>query len=167
MSFSCCKTIFASNLDWPEKGGSAVFSLWPKMGQLCYKHFHRCGSCFTLTSYMGFLFETSFISVYTYMLLCLHFHFLWKVDRMYTFLYILTVGCWQDERERETAIHQRLEKKWLGNIKIPFSTIYLNGKVCLSVFSGFLDIWTSLLKTWWFTQSLVIVWLCSCFPAFT
>ena len=51
---------------------------------------------------------------------------------MCTVLYALTFGCWQDERERETAIHQRLEKKWLGNIKIPFSTIYLNGKVSLS-----------------------------------
>ena len=53
---------------------------------------------------------------------------------MCTVLHALTFGCWQDERERETAIHQRLEKKWLGNIRIPFSTIYLNGKVSLSVF---------------------------------
>ena len=30
------------------------------------------------------------------------------------------------------AVHQQLEKKWLGNIRIPFSTVYLNGKACLS-----------------------------------
>ena len=57
-----------------------------------------------------------------------------ELDKMCTVLYALTFGCWQDERERETAIHQRLEKKWLGNIRIPFSTIYLNGKVSLSIF---------------------------------
>ncbi|KAL8612721.1 hypothetical protein ACOMHN_025372 [Nucella lapillus] len=41
----------------------------------------------------------------------------------------VVVDVLEDERERETAIHQRLEKKWLGNIRIPFSTIYLNGKI--------------------------------------
>ena len=30
------------------------------------------------------------------------------------------------------AVHQQLEQKWLGNIRIPFSTVYLNGKACLS-----------------------------------
>ncbi|PVD23406.1 hypothetical protein C0Q70_16675 [Pomacea canaliculata] len=41
----------------------------------------------------------------------------------------VVVDILEDERQRETAVHQRLEKKWLGNIKIPFSTVYLNGKI--------------------------------------
>jgi len=35
----------------------------------------------------------------------------------------------EDERRRETDIHQRLEKRWLGSITIPFSTLYNNGRV--------------------------------------
>lgn len=35
----------------------------------------------------------------------------------------------QDDRERVTTVHQRIEKKWLGSLTIPFSTIYFNGKV--------------------------------------
>lgn len=36
---------------------------------------------------------------------------------------------WQDDRQRTTNVHQRLERHWLGMIEIPFSTIYLNNKV--------------------------------------
>ncbi|KAL3869795.1 hypothetical protein ACJMK2_042432 [Sinanodonta woodiana] len=35
----------------------------------------------------------------------------------------------EDDRERGTSIHQRIEKHWLGSLKIPFSTLYLNGKI--------------------------------------
>ena len=35
----------------------------------------------------------------------------------------------QDDRERDSSVHQRIEKKWLGSLKIPFTTIYFNGKV--------------------------------------
>lgn len=35
----------------------------------------------------------------------------------------------QDDRERGSSVHQRIEKKWLGSIKIPFTTVYFNGKV--------------------------------------
>ncbi|XP_067678650.1 coiled-coil and C2 domain-containing protein 2A-like [Haliotis asinina] len=35
----------------------------------------------------------------------------------------------EDDRQRESNIHQRIEKKWLGCLKIPFSTLYHNGKI--------------------------------------
>eukprot|EP00112_Aurelia_sp_Birch-Aquarium-sp1_P013608 Seg2891.1 transcript_id=Seg2891.1/GoldUCD/mRNA.D3Y31 product="Coiled-coil and C2 domain-containing protein 2A" protein_id=Seg2891.1/GoldUCD/D3Y31 len=35
----------------------------------------------------------------------------------------------QDERQRGTNIHQRVEKFWLGGVEIPFSTVYFNSKV--------------------------------------
>ncbi|ODN05565.1 Coiled-coil and C2 domain-containing protein 2A [Orchesella cincta] len=35
----------------------------------------------------------------------------------------------EDDRRRETDIHQRLEKRWLGTISIPFSTLYTNGRI--------------------------------------
>lgn len=41
----------------------------------------------------------------------------------------VTVDVLEDNRERETNIHQRIEKKWLGSIKIPFSTVYFNNKI--------------------------------------
>ncbi|XP_063726786.1 coiled-coil and C2 domain-containing protein 2A-like isoform X2 [Symsagittifera roscoffensis] len=35
----------------------------------------------------------------------------------------------QDERDRMTTVHHRLERRWLGSIKVPFGTIYLNSKI--------------------------------------
>lgn len=35
----------------------------------------------------------------------------------------------EDDRERLSTVHQRLERRWLGNLKVPFSTLYLNSKV--------------------------------------
>jgi len=37
----------------------------------------------------------------------------------------------QDERDRSSTIYRRVERRWLGGIKIPFTTIYTNGRVCL------------------------------------
>ncbi|KAK3580952.1 hypothetical protein CHS0354_006977 [Potamilus streckersoni] len=41
----------------------------------------------------------------------------------------MVVNILEDDRERGTSIHQRIEKHWLGSLKIPFSTLYLNGKI--------------------------------------
>lgn len=35
----------------------------------------------------------------------------------------------EDDRERPTTVHQRLERRWLGSLSLPFSTLYLNSKV--------------------------------------
>ena len=35
----------------------------------------------------------------------------------------------EDEQERSCRIHQRLEKKWLGSLSIPFSSLYQNTRV--------------------------------------
>lgn len=35
----------------------------------------------------------------------------------------------QDDREHSSTIHRRIERRWLGGIKIPFTTIYTNGRV--------------------------------------
>ena len=35
----------------------------------------------------------------------------------------------EDETERGSQIHQRVEKKWLGSLSIPFSSLYRNAKI--------------------------------------
>ncbi|ESO88285.1 hypothetical protein LOTGIDRAFT_219375 [Lottia gigantea] len=41
----------------------------------------------------------------------------------------MVVDMSHDDREKGTVVHQKLEKKWLGSLEIPFSTIYLNTKI--------------------------------------
>ena len=41
----------------------------------------------------------------------------------------LIVDILQDDRLRDTNIHQRLERRWLGSFQIPFSTIYINSRI--------------------------------------
>ena len=35
----------------------------------------------------------------------------------------------QDERQRATNVHHRVERKWLGSYAVPFSTLHLNSRV--------------------------------------
>ncbi|CAM1295274.1 CC2D2A (predicted) [Pycnogonum litorale] len=35
----------------------------------------------------------------------------------------------EDDRNRDTDVHQRMERRFLGSLRIPFSTVYLNSKV--------------------------------------
>ena len=41
----------------------------------------------------------------------------------------IIVDILEDDRLRDTNIHQRLERRWLGSFQIPFSTIYSNSRV--------------------------------------
>ena len=41
----------------------------------------------------------------------------------------VVVDILEDEQQRATNIHQRLERHWLGSIELPFSTVYFNTKV--------------------------------------
>lgn len=42
----------------------------------------------------------------------------------------VSVNLLEDDAEKETVVYERLERRWLGNFKIPFTTLYLNSKVC-------------------------------------
>ncbi|XP_002731758.1 coiled-coil and C2 domain-containing protein 2A-like, partial [Saccoglossus kowalevskii] len=41
----------------------------------------------------------------------------------------VVVDMLDDDRQRATNVHQRLERKWLGSLKIPFSTVYFQGQI--------------------------------------
>ncbi|XP_065204032.1 coiled-coil and C2 domain-containing protein 2A [Planococcus citri] len=41
----------------------------------------------------------------------------------------IIVDILEDERIRDTTIHQRLDRNWLGSLRIPFSTLYFNHQV--------------------------------------
>jgi hypothetical protein len=38
----------------------------------------------------------------------------------------------EDDRARTTELYQRITSKWLGEFKIPISTIYTNHRVCIA-----------------------------------
>ena len=38
------------------------------------------------------------------------------------------------ERERDQMIRKRIARNWLGSVKIPFSNIYINGRVNKKIF---------------------------------
>ncbi|XP_035711264.1 coiled-coil and C2 domain-containing protein 2A-like isoform X2 [Folsomia candida] len=51
-------------------------------------------------------------------------------DLMFLLIYDeVPVDLLEDDRRRETDIHQRIERRWLGSITIPFSTLYTNGRI--------------------------------------
>nr|CAD7446120.1 unnamed protein product [Timema bartmani] len=53
-------------------------------------------------------------------------------DHIYLHLYDeIMVDLVEDDRMRETNIHHRLERNWLGSLHIPFSTLYFNSSVNL------------------------------------
>ena len=35
----------------------------------------------------------------------------------------------EDDRDRGTNVHQRMERRWLGSISMPFTTVYFQGRV--------------------------------------
>ncbi|KAF8782528.1 Coiled-coil and C2 domain-containing protein 2A [Argiope bruennichi] len=41
----------------------------------------------------------------------------------------VTVDLLESDKERQTVVYERLERRWLGNLKIPFTTLYLNSKI--------------------------------------
>ncbi|KAG8187652.1 hypothetical protein JTE90_005504 [Oedothorax gibbosus] len=41
----------------------------------------------------------------------------------------ITVNLLEEGGGREGVVHERLERRWLGNLKVPFTTLYLNSKI--------------------------------------
>lgn len=41
----------------------------------------------------------------------------------------ITIDLVDDESQRSSQIHQRVEKKWLGSLSIPFSSLYRNARI--------------------------------------
>ena len=35
----------------------------------------------------------------------------------------------EDDRLQDTNVHQRIERRWLAELRVPFSTLYINGRV--------------------------------------
>lgn len=61
-------------------------------------------------------------------------------DDIYILIYDeVEIDILEDDRRRNTDIHQRLEKRWLGSVTIPFSTLYLNGRVNFLLFRDYID----------------------------
>ncbi|XP_039285751.1 coiled-coil and C2 domain-containing protein 2A-like isoform X2 [Nilaparvata lugens] len=51
-------------------------------------------------------------------------------DNLYCHLYDETVvDLLEDDRQRTTNIHQRMERHWLGSLAIPFASLYANSRV--------------------------------------
>ncbi|XP_046670021.1 coiled-coil and C2 domain-containing protein 2A isoform X2 [Homalodisca vitripennis] len=51
-------------------------------------------------------------------------------DKLYCQLYDETVvDLLEDDRQRETNIHQRLQRQWLGSLQIPFSSLCSNSRI--------------------------------------
>lgn len=56
-------------------------------------------------------------------------------DKLYCQLYDETVvDLLEDDRQRETNIHQRLQRQWLGSLQIPFSSLCSNARVNIFLF---------------------------------
>ncbi|RZF34398.1 hypothetical protein LSTR_LSTR014605 [Laodelphax striatellus] len=50
-------------------------------------------------------------------------------DNLYCHLYDETViDLLEDDRQRTTNIHQRMERHWLGSLAIPFASLYANSR---------------------------------------
>ena len=41
----------------------------------------------------------------------------------------MSVDLVEDPSERATRVHRRLERKWLGSLSVPFSSLYRNARV--------------------------------------
>ena len=42
----------------------------------------------------------------------------------------VVVDILEDDRKRATTLHHRIEKRWLGKLTIPFSTLIIRQMVC-------------------------------------
>jgi len=68
----------------------------------------------------------------------------------------------QDDRDRGSTIHHRVERRWLGGIKIPFTTIYVNGRVCLLLSRQFyLLVYTKLVRCY-YLAIIFMIFHCLC-----
>ena len=57
----------------------------------------------------------------------------------------MTIDILEDDRERDTTIHQRLEHHWLGSLKIPLLSLLSSPRVCQDyIFIPFLCVFVDL-----------------------